>query len=130
MTTEEKLKKYILSHYKSVHEFTQSINMTYGTIASIFKRGINNSSVTNIIKICTALGISTDELAKGNIVTIQKGSEDQPTKIETIIEHTKQKLLQCKNPTLDDHPVTAAGITELINNLDLILEIQRRNMKK
>ena len=68
MSIEEKLREEILSKYKSVLEFTESIGMPYGTIQSIFKRGINNSSITNIIKICVALGISTDELAKGRNV--------------------------------------------------------------
>ena len=83
MTTEEKLRAFILSKYKSVLEFTQAIDMPYGTIQSIFKRGIQNSSVTNIIKICQALGISTDDLAQGNIVPASK-IIPEPSKIEDI----------------------------------------------
>ena len=52
MNTEEKLKDLILSRYNSIREFTISIDMPYTTMDSIFRRGIGNSNVTNIIKIC------------------------------------------------------------------------------
>lgn len=71
MTTEEKLKELILSRYKSIREFTLEIDFPYTTLDSIFKRGLNNSSVSNVLKICEALHISADALAKGEIVPIQ-----------------------------------------------------------
>jgi hypothetical protein len=123
MTTEEKLKQYILTKHKSVLEFTQSINMPYGTMSSIFKRGIDNSSVTNIIKICSALEISTDELAKGKIVPIIKA---ESTKIEDIFNYAKKRLQTCSNPTLNDHPVNADTIASIIDSLDLLIEIQKK----
>ncbi len=67
MTIEERLKDYILSRYNSVREFTIHADIPYTTLDSIFKRGIGNSSVNNVIKICRALNISADELADGNI---------------------------------------------------------------
>ena len=44
------------------------MGMPYSTMDSIFKRGVANASVINIIKICETLGINTDDLAKGEIV--------------------------------------------------------------
>ena len=67
MTIEEKLKNLILERYHSIREFAIYIDMPYTTLDSIFKRGIGNSSVTNIVKICKALHISTDALADGEI---------------------------------------------------------------
>ena len=67
MLVEEKLKSYILERYKSIREFTISIDMSYSTLDSIFKRGIGNSSLTNVIKVCRGLGISVDDLADGKI---------------------------------------------------------------
>lgn len=125
MTTEEKLKQYILTKHKSVLEFTQSIDMPYGTMSSIFRRGIDNSSVTNIIRICNALNISTDELAKGNIVPVEKA---ESTRIEDVFEYAKQRLLNCSNPTLNDHPVNADTIASIIDGLDLLIEIQKKRM--
>lgn len=68
MTVELKLKEYILAQYGSVLKFSEQASIPYGTIASIFKRGIGNSSVVNIIKICQSLNISADELTAGRIV--------------------------------------------------------------
>ncbi len=67
MSIEQKLKDLILSNYSSVREFSRMIDMPYSTLDSIFKRGIENASVSNIIRICTELSISVDELAHGNI---------------------------------------------------------------
>lgn len=67
MSTEEKLKDLILSKYKSVREFTITVDIPYTTLDSIFKRGIGNSSVSTILKICNALHIKADALANGEI---------------------------------------------------------------
>lgn len=128
MTTEEKLKQFILTKHKSVHEFTKSINMPYGTMSSIFKRGIENSSVTNIIKICNALEISADELANGNIVPVTK-KPNEATKIEDLFAYIKQRLITCKNPTLNDHAVEPDIIVSITDGLDLIIEMQKKRMK-
>lgn len=55
MTTEEKLKNYILSKHRSIREFTQSIGMPYSTMTTILKKGVSNANVLTIIKICQAL---------------------------------------------------------------------------
>ena len=68
MSIENELKDLILSRYKSVREFSNLIDMPYSTIDSIFKRGVGNASITNIIKICETLQISADDLARGKIV--------------------------------------------------------------
>ncbi|MEG1761442.1 MAG: helix-turn-helix transcriptional regulator [Hydrogenoanaerobacterium sp.] len=72
-STEVKLKKLILANYKSIREFAAAIQMPYSTIDSIFKRGVANASITNIIKICAKLDISADLLAKGKL---QKAAEE------------------------------------------------------
>lgn len=123
MTTEEKLKQFILTKHRSVHEFTQSIGMPYATMSSIFKRGIDNSSVTNIIKICSALEISTDELAKGKIVPIEKA---ESTRIEDVFEYAKHRILNCKNPTLNGNTLQPDMIVSLIDGLDLLIEIHKK----
>ena len=62
MNIEDRLKSLILERYGSVREFTMSINMPYSTFDTILKRGIQNATVSNIIKICEALNISADSL--------------------------------------------------------------------
>ncbi len=71
MTVEEELKALVLSSYGSMREFSIAINMPYSTLDSIFKRGVENASIGNIIKICGALHISVDELAAGKITNRQ-----------------------------------------------------------
>ena len=47
--------------------FSEKIELPNSTIDSIFRRGVNNASITNIIKICKALEISADALADGRL---------------------------------------------------------------
>ena len=65
MTIEDQLKSFILEQYKSIREFSQTINMPYSTLDSIFKRGVSNAGITNIITICQALSLDVDKLADG-----------------------------------------------------------------
>lgn len=69
MTIEQELKALIVERYGSAKNFALEINMPNSTLDNIFRRGVLNSSVTNIIKICNALEISADELADGKIVS-------------------------------------------------------------
>lgn len=69
MTIEQELKALIVKLYGSAKNFALEINMPNSTLDNIFRRGVLNSSVANIIKICNALEISADELADGKIVS-------------------------------------------------------------
>lgn len=128
MTTEEKLKNYILSKHRSIREFTQSIGMPYSTMTTILKKGVNNANVLTIIKICQALNISTDDLAQGKIVPVAR-SAPEPTKIEYIFDELKQTLLNGDNLTIDGKPATAAEIMMLVNMIDATLQtIKKQRM--
>ena len=66
---EDELKKLILEKYNSLRNFAIKIDIPYTTIDSILKRGIANSNVSNVIKICKALDISSDKLIdEGRII--------------------------------------------------------------
>lgn len=67
-SAEERLKELILTKYKSIREFTSSIEMPYSTFDSILKRGIANSNIANVLKISSALNIDTEKLVLGEIV--------------------------------------------------------------
>ena len=69
MSVGQELKALILQRYKSVRAFSEETGIPYSTIDSIFKRGIENSSVSNIIKICRSLNIDADALGSGRIET-------------------------------------------------------------
>lgn len=59
---ENKLKELIIEKFGSVRQFSIKINIPYTTVDTILKRGIDNSNVGNVIKMCKALNISIDNL--------------------------------------------------------------------
>ena len=70
MTLEEQLKQVILSKYKSVSAFSQSIGLSNSTVDSMLNRGLYNAGVGRVMKIFDALGIDTESLAVGRIIYI------------------------------------------------------------
>ena len=130
MTIEEKLKDLILSKYKSVREFTIVIDMPYTTIDSIFRRGVGNSSVSNVIKICKALGISADELADGKIVSVQNHIiPGDLSEIKDILSDTKARLIHHDNLTFNGDPVSDDTIDAIVHGIDVSLELAKRRNK-
>ena len=132
MTTEEKLKTLILSRYNSIREFAISIDMPNTTLDSIFRRGIDNSSVSNIIKICRALNISADALADGEILT--KGTYDfspanNMSEVNEILNNTKNMLIHNKKITLDGSPINRAGVESIIDAIDVGVEIAKKKKR-
>ena len=67
MNIETELKELILSRFGTMKAFSEKIELPNSTIDSIFRRGVNNASITNIIKICKALEISASALADGRL---------------------------------------------------------------
>lgn len=129
MSTEDKLQELILKRYNSVREFTIEIDMPYTTMHSIFRRGIGNSSVANIIKICKALSISADALADGEIVPVQNRRSTRVNdriEVEDIIEDTKEILIHNGFITLDGKPLTVNGVDAIIDAMDVGVEIAKR----
>ena len=128
MTTEEKLKDLILKRYHSVREFTIQHDIPYTTVYSIFKRGIDNSSVANVIKICKALNISADALADGEIVAAQK-IQSKPIndrfEIKEIIDDTKD-LLSHRKVTIDGEPLSKKGIESIIDAMEIGVQMAKR----
>lgn len=124
MSIEAELKALILSRYNSVLEFTKKIDMPYATIQSIFKRGVQNSSVTNIITICKALGISADELAEGKIVPFQLTVNDSKLKsIEYLILYAKQNITECRNYSIKGISVNEYEAKMLLEALDFAVRL-------
>ena len=74
-TVEERLKCLILARYKSVSAFSEVIGLPNQTVVSILKRGVLNSGLGNVFKICAELGISADGLGHGEIIFYEKSEE-------------------------------------------------------
>lgn len=129
MTTEEKLKEFILKRYNSVREFTISADIPYSTLDSIFKRGIGNSSVTNVIKICKALEISVDALADGEIAPLRKQPAKRVNdwiKAEDILDETKDALRYSGFVTLNDKPIGVSQLDSIIDAMDIGVEMAKK----
>lgn len=130
MSIEQKLKELILSKYKSIREFIIIIDMPYTTIDSMFKRGIGNSSVSNVIKICKALGISADALADGEIAPVKSRTNSNSTiEITDVLEDTKELLSTGKEITLNGEPIARSGIESIIDAMDVGVEIAKKKKR-
>ena len=126
MNVEERLKELIIKKYGTMKEFTDHIGIPNSTLANILRRGVQNANVLTIIKICQALDISTDELAEGRIVPLQR-QEHTPTRIEDIIDDTKQQLLNGDQLTINGRPASANDILSVVNALDVGMEVIKRS---
>ncbi|WP_029752109.1 LexA family transcriptional regulator [Streptococcus suis] len=94
---EQELRELIEKKYGSVRQFSISIDMPASTINSILNRGILNSNVDNVLKICTALGIRPEVFSallniedKSDIVSIYNKLE-QPRQ-DKVLYFAKEQL--------------------------------------
>ena len=69
---ERQVMDLILKNYASKSDFARKADLPYSTLDSIFKRGLQNASIANIIKLCNALNISADGLSNGKVIMINK----------------------------------------------------------
>lgn len=126
MKIEEELKNLILSKYGTVKDFSLATELPYGTVDTILRRGIHKASVTNIIKICQTLGISTDELAQDRIVPVDTNGS-RMTDISDIIENIKRSIKGYDYLTINGEPMSQNEIDMLMDAIDIGIEIIKRN---
>lgn len=134
MTIEEKLKKHILTKHKSIREFVKCADLPYSTVDGILKRGIANSSIGNVLKICKALQISADELANNRIVPIKKEQSSHIlfSDIPEMLEYMKINRNEFSDLTIDNKPLSDLEYDTVLNCLTLSIEFVRdlREKKK
>lgn len=132
MRIEDRLKRHILNRYTSIREFTIDIGMPYGTLDSILKRGIGNASITNVVKICKALGISADELAEGRITPAIKPVSERPEEtieISDVVANAKTQLICHDHYLLNGKLVSDEAVRAVINGIEVSLELVERSVK-
>lgn len=122
MILEDALKSLIVARFGTVKQFSAACDLPYGTVDTILRRGINKASITNVIKMCKTLGISTDELADGRITPTDCENEKETDIIEAI---TISKM-NAKNLTLDGVRLSPSEIETIYNSLDIGIELVRR----
>ena len=62
MMVEENLKNLIENKFENVKAFSEFIELPYTTVRSILQRGVLNSKVENVIRICDGLGIKPEDI--------------------------------------------------------------------
>ena len=132
MTIEERLKNLIMRRYKSMREFSIIHDIPYTTLKSILLRGVGNSSVSNVLKICKALGISADALADGEIVPVYSRSVkpgSNTIEINDVLEDTRELLHNGVDITLDGVPINQSGIESIIDAMNVGIEIAKKKTK-
>lgn len=137
MSIEEKLKDLILSRYHSILDFANYADLPYTTLYSMFKRGIDNSSVSNVIKVCKALDISMDALANGDIAPSQRKTVVNNktifsnTEVTDLVEDMKDILATTGGLTINGKPMTVGSVDSLIDAMDIGVEIaKKKNITK
>lgn len=125
MTVEESLKGIMLERYGSVKECARQIQMPYGTLDAILRRGVLNSGLQNVLQICEGLHISADALADGKI--IPSGQDYRP--LADINERLAFFIGNIDGSTLDGIPLTEEEIRVFLDSIDSALYIIRRNRK-
>lgn len=122
MSIEDQLRNLILSKYRSIAVFTEVAGIRYTTMMSILNRGVNNASISNIITVCQELGISADELAKGNIVFLPEKSD--PT-LESLFSSVSSEIIP-GSLKFNDIPLSEYEASYVLDSLTVIQEIIKR----
>lgn len=128
MKIEDTLKSYIIERYRSVRAFANTNRIPYTTVVSALKRGIDNSSVTTIVRICDALNLSSDSLMEGRIVV----KSDMFDTTEPVLD--LNDLVASYKWTFKNNPIKYNGqlltendIKTLLTGIDIGIEMIKKN---
>ncbi len=132
MKVEDRLKNVILNKYKSLREFSIEYDIPYTTLKSMLDRGIGNSSVTNVIKLCKSLGISADALADGEIIPIRERKSipiNDRIEVKEMVDEIREVLTHNGFITLDGKPISKDGIDAIVDAMDIGVEMAKKKTK-
>lgn len=127
MTIEEKLKAYILEKYGSIRQFALQADLKYTNIDSILRRGIKNSTWTNVKTVCEALQIDVDALADEEIKPAFRSVRDDIISVDAFADMLKNgDKIFC----IDARTLTAHEKAILTASLDTALSIIRNEREQ
>ncbi len=101
-TLSEILETEIRLGYKNVSRFSKETGIPYMTVQGVIKRGVENTTVGTLQKICDALNISITELYRmRSMLTIQDKLDKDPdyTNDDLINDLIDEKIIDPKNYT-------------------------------
>ena len=125
MTIENKLRELIVSRYGNVSIFTKSIGIPNSTFASIMQRGIMNSNISSVYKVCRALHISIDKLCEGEIISTSDLPEPEPVEISSRLQSLCTDLRTRDHITIDGEPIPENRKNDIALLLQLLLTYVR-----
>lgn len=79
MEKENELKRLMKLKSGSVKAFSEEIGLAYTTVRSILQRGVYNSNVDNVLKICKGLNLKAEK-----ILDYDNGEQELETEIDTL----------------------------------------------
>lgn len=118
LSIENQLRELIVERYDTVVNFSKIVGIKNSTIASILARGVNNSTVDNIIKICNELQISADALADGKIISCDDRKKSEKT-LDQLVSDIKRDISNNEKIILDDSPLSESEKIMLLDFLDM-----------
>lgn len=116
MNIENNVKELILEKYGTLKDFSKEIDLPYSTVYGMFNRGFLNSTVDNMLALCTALNISADQLANGHI-EFKETEYKAPTNIEEL-ETAVKSIYDSANI---DRIINGSEASLLKNNLEAVM---------
>lgn len=86
------IRKIMADKSMKVADIVRITGIPYSTIKSMLENGIEKTSYVNVCKVCTALGINTDDLEKmANDISVQS---DEPSyaDVESLVARNGKKM--------------------------------------
>lgn len=105
ITLSDVLEKEIRIRYKNISRFCEKTRIPYMTVQSVIKRGVENSTVSTLQRICDALDMSITDLFKmRSMLTIQDKLDNDPeyTNDDLIDDLITEKIISSKNYTNEE----------------------------
>ena len=100
VTLSEVLESEIRMGYKNVSQFCRKKNIPYMTVQGVIKRGVENTTVSTLQKICDALDITITQLFRmRSMITIQEKLDNDPnySNEDLLDDLIEEKVIDPKN---------------------------------
>lgn len=126
MSIEQDLKAIVKANYGTVKEFAKQAGLPYGTVDTIFRRGIAHSNMNNVAQICATLNIDADYLINQNAIVEAKKDEDKIESLSHRLNYYRLNMMQFQKFEIDGKPLTTEEAEMLLNAVDITIEMIRR----
>lgn len=120
-TLSQILEHEIRSKYQNIKRFSEKSGIPYMTITSVIKRGVENTTVGTLSKICDALGISISDLYKKQALFTIGHKLTTLSREEYTNDQLLDDLIEGKIIDLYKQPLTDKQLDTLLENYRFLL---------